>query len=113
MPPECGVLLHLRGVLWRPPVVLIQRWCPLSYHRTLVTALHLDALTLVIRLPLLQICREAVQLAQRHCPPPLPAGPGGAPRLHGGDTPAVGASAHAVAIDANGDANPRRSRETK
>jgi hypothetical protein len=53
-----------------------------SYHRTLATALHLDALTLVIHLHLLQMCRTAVQLAQRHCPPPLPAGPGGAPRVY-------------------------------
>jgi hypothetical protein len=46
------------------------------------TALHLDALTLVTRLELLSLCRLAVQLAQRQCPPPLPAGPGGAPRIY-------------------------------
>jgi transposase len=56
---------------------------PPSYHRTAATALHLDALTLVIRLQLLEICGLAVHLAQRRCPPPLPAGPGGAPRVYG------------------------------
>src|SRR5579859_3188892 len=55
---------------------------PPSYHRTMATALHLDALTLVTRLELLTLCRLAVQLAQRQCPPPLPAGPGGAPRIY-------------------------------
>jgi hypothetical protein len=44
--------------------------------------LHIDALTLVTRLHLLALCRLAVQLSQRHCPPPLPAGPGGAPRTY-------------------------------
>jgi hypothetical protein len=42
----------------------------------------LDALTLVTRLHLLTLCRLAVQQAQRHCPPPLPKGPGGAPRRY-------------------------------
>src|SRR5260370_17113048 len=55
---------------------------PPSYHRTMATALHLDALTLVTRLQLLALCRVAVALAQRQCPPPLPAGPGGAPRIY-------------------------------
>jgi len=36
----------------------------------------------VTRLHLLALCRLAVRLAQRHCPPPLPAGPGGAPRRY-------------------------------
>jgi hypothetical protein len=54
---------------------------PPSYHRTTPTALHLDALTLVGRLQLLEGCRVVVQLAQRRCPPPVPAGPGGAPRI--------------------------------
>jgi hypothetical protein len=54
---------------------------PPSYHRTTATALHLDALTLVTRLQLLEVCRIAVKLAQQQCPPPLPAGPGGAPRV--------------------------------
>jgi transposase len=56
---------------------------PPSYHRATATALHLDALTLVTRLQLLQVCRVAVQVAQQQCPPPLPAGPGGAPRVYG------------------------------
>jgi hypothetical protein len=51
---------------------------PPSYHRTMATALHLDALTLVTRLQLLALC----QLAQQRCPPPLPVGPGGAPRIY-------------------------------
>ena len=55
---------------------------PPSYHRTMATALHLDALTLVTRLQLLALCQLAVQLARRQCPPPLPAGPGGAPRIY-------------------------------
>jgi transposase len=55
---------------------------PPSYHRTVATALHLDALTLITRLHLLEVCRVAVQLAQQQCPPPLPAGPGGAPRVY-------------------------------
>jgi hypothetical protein len=55
---------------------------PPSYHRTVATALHLDALTLVTRLELLTLCRLAVQLAQRQCPPPLPVGPGGTPRIY-------------------------------
>src|SRR5713101_7856632 len=55
---------------------------PPSSHRTMATALHLDALTLVTRLHLLEVCRVAVQLAQQQCPPPLPAGAGGAPRVY-------------------------------
>lgn len=55
---------------------------PPSYHRTAATALHLDALLLVDRLHLLALCQVAVDLAHRQCPPPLPAGPGGAPRLY-------------------------------
>src|SRR5260221_10684519 len=55
---------------------------PPSSHRTMATALHLDALTLVTRLHLLEACRVAVQVAQQQCPPPLPAGPGGAPRVY-------------------------------
>lgn len=45
-------------------------------------ALGLDALTLVTRLHLLVLCRLAVRLARRRCPPPLPAGPGGRPRVY-------------------------------
>src|SRR5881227_908519 len=58
---------------------------PPAYHRAqarLGPALHIDALTLVRTLPLLTLCRLAVRLAHRRCPPPLPAGPGGAPRVY-------------------------------
>ena len=48
--------------------------------------LHLDALTLVTRLHLLALCRLAVQLAHRRCPPPLPAGPGGRPPVYPEET---------------------------
>jgi hypothetical protein len=48
----------------------------------MATPLHLDALTLVTRLHLLEVCGLAVQLAQRQYPPPLPAGPGGAARVY-------------------------------
>lgn len=53
---------------------------PPAYHRAqarLGPALHLDALTLVNTLHLLALCRLAVRLAHRRCPPPLPAGKGG------------------------------------
>ncbi len=56
---------------------------PPAYHRAqarLGPALHIDALTLVTTLHLLTLCRLAVCLAHRRCPPPLPAGPGGSPR---------------------------------
>jgi hypothetical protein len=58
---------------------------PPAYHRAqarLGPALHIDALTLVRTLHLLALCRLAVRLARRRCPPPLPAGPGGAPRIY-------------------------------
>src|SRR6266581_1445993 len=58
---------------------------PPAYHREqarLGPALHIDALTLVRTLHLLSLCRLAVGLAHRRCPPPLPAGPGGAPRTY-------------------------------
>ena len=48
---------------------------PLVYHRAqarLGPALHIDALTLVTTLHLLTLCRLAVRLAHRRCPPPLP-----------------------------------------
>jgi transposase len=45
-------------------------------------ALQINALTFVTTLHLLTLCRLAVRLAHRRCPPPLPAGPGGAPRLY-------------------------------
>src|SRR5207249_7020782 len=58
---------------------------PPAYHRVqarLGPALHIDALTLVTTLHLLTLCHLAVRLAHRRCPPPLPAGPGGAPRTY-------------------------------
>jgi len=58
---------------------------PPAYHRVqarLGPALHIDALTLVTTLHLLTLCRLAVRLAHRRCPPPLSAGPGGAPRTY-------------------------------
>jgi hypothetical protein len=45
--------------------------------------LHIDALKLVTTLHLLTLCRLAVRVAHHRCPPPLPAGPGGAPRTSG------------------------------
>ena len=62
---------------------------PPCYQRSLAKrgpALHIDALTLVTRLHLLALCRLAVQHAQRRCPPPLPAGPGGAPRRYSAES---------------------------
>jgi hypothetical protein len=59
---------------------------PPAYYRAqarLGRALHIDALTLVRSLHLLALCRLAVRLAHCRCPPPLPAGPGGAPRTYG------------------------------
>jgi transposase len=58
---------------------------PPAYHREqtrLGPALHIDALTLVNTLHLLTLCRLAVRLAHRRCPPPLSAGKGGAPRTY-------------------------------
>jgi transposase len=58
---------------------------PPAYHRAqarLGPALHIDALCLVNTLHLLALCRLAVRLAHHRCPPPLPAGPGGAPRTY-------------------------------
>ncbi len=58
---------------------------PPAYHHAqarLGPALHIDALTLVRTLHLLALCRLAVGLAHRRCAPPLPAGPGGAPRTY-------------------------------
>ncbi len=58
---------------------------PPAYHRAQARrgpALHIDALTLVTTLHLLTLCRLAVRLAHRRCPPPLPAGPGGRPRTY-------------------------------
>jgi transposase len=58
---------------------------PPAYARAqdrLGPALHIDALTLVTTLHLLALCRLAVRLAHHRCPPPLPSGPGGAPRTY-------------------------------
>src|SRR5260221_9191900 len=58
---------------------------PPAYYRRqerLGPALHIDALTLVTTLHLLALCRLAVRLAHHRCPPPLPSGPGGAPRTY-------------------------------
>src|SRR5438105_11744493 len=58
---------------------------PPSYQRTQAKqgrALHMNALTLVTTLHLLLLCRLAVRLAHRRCPPPLPSGPGGSPRTY-------------------------------
>src|SRR5947209_11227816 len=58
---------------------------PPSYHRAqarLGPALHINALTLVTTLHLLALCRLAVRLAHRRCPPALPAGKGGSPRIY-------------------------------
>jgi transposase len=62
---------------------------PPAYHRAqaqVSPALHVDALTLVSRLHLLALCRLAVQLAHRRCPPPLHAGPGGRPPVYQEET---------------------------
>src|ERR1700693_4276005 len=58
---------------------------PPAYHRAqarLGPALYIDALPLVNTLHLLTLCRLGVRLAHHRCPPPLPAGPGGAPRTY-------------------------------
>ena len=60
---------------------------PPSYHRREVQtqaqrALHINALKLVEILHLLALCRLALQLAHRRCPPPLPKGAGGRPRTY-------------------------------
>jgi len=45
-------------------------------------ALQINALTLIMTLHLLALCRLAVRLAHRRCPAPLPAGKGGRPRSY-------------------------------
>ena len=58
---------------------------PPSYQRAVQkqpTALHATALAVVATLRLLDLCRLAVRLAHRRCPPPLPKGPGGRPRTY-------------------------------
>ena len=62
---------------------------PPSYHRRevqaqarIARALHINALSLIETLHLLALCRLAVQLAHRRCPPPLPKGTGGRLRAY-------------------------------
>jgi hypothetical protein len=58
---------------------------PPAYQRAqarLDPALQIDALTLVRTLHLLTLCRLAVRLPHRRCPPLLPAGKGGVPRTY-------------------------------
>jgi hypothetical protein len=62
---------------------------PPSYHRReaqvqaqRARALHINALSLIETLHLLALCRLAVQVAHRRCPPPLPKGAGGRPRTY-------------------------------
>src|SRR2546422_9554759 len=70
------------------PLAVVEHQAPVpppSYQRAQAKqrpALHLNALTLVTTLHLLTLCRLAVRLAHRRCPPPLPSGPGGAPRAY-------------------------------
>jgi hypothetical protein len=57
---------------------------PPCYQRAqaqLRPALYLDALTLVRTLHLLAVCHFAFRVGHHRCPPPLPAGPGVAPRI--------------------------------
>src|SRR5215472_17286020 len=69
-----------------PTIVIDQApVAPPSYHRAQArrrSSLHINALALVQTLHLLTLCRLAVQLAHRRCPPPLPKGPGGCPRTY-------------------------------
>jgi hypothetical protein len=58
---------------------------PPSYQRAQAKQgpdLHINALRVVTTLHLLTLCRLAVRLAHRRCPPPLPAGKGGRPRTY-------------------------------
>jgi hypothetical protein len=48
--------------------------------------LHIDALTLVRMLHLFKLCQLGMRLAHRRCLPPLPTGPGGAPRVYSEET---------------------------
>jgi Transposase DDE domain len=67
---------------------LVQEQAPVpppSYQREQARrgpALRIDALTLVTTLHLLALCHLAVRVSHRRCSPPLPAGPGGAPRTY-------------------------------
>src|SRR5437868_4295877 len=70
------------------PLAVVEQQAPVAppaYQRGQAKqrpALHIHALSLVTTLHLLTLCRLAVRLAHRRCPPPLPAGPGGAPRTY-------------------------------
>jgi hypothetical protein len=70
------------------PLAVVERQAPVpppSYQRGQAKqspALHMNALTLITTLHLLTLCRVAVRVAHRRCPPPLPAGLGGAPRTY-------------------------------
>jgi hypothetical protein len=62
---------------------------PPSYHRReaqiqarQARALHINALSLIETLHLLVLCQLVVQVAYRRCPPPLPKGAGGRPRIY-------------------------------
>ena len=58
---------------------------PPAYQRAVARRgpdLHVSALTLVTRFPLLALCQCAVAVARRRCPPALPKGPGGAPIIY-------------------------------
>jgi hypothetical protein len=61
-----------------PPLISNQAPVPPpAYHRMQVrlgSNLHIDTLTLVTTMHLLTLCRLAVRLAHRRCPPKLPAG---------------------------------------
>src|SRR5258708_13802675 len=62
---------------------------PPAYTRALAKqppSLHITAVTVVTSLHLVALCRLAVQLAHQRCPPPLPKGPGGAPRVYSAES---------------------------
>ncbi len=70
------------------PLAVVEPQAPVpppSYQRAQAKqrpALHLNARTVLTTLHLLRLCPLAVRVAHRRCPPPLPAGPGGAPRVY-------------------------------
>jgi hypothetical protein len=64
-----------------PTIVEEQATVPPPCYQRVQTkgpALHMNVLTVVTTLHLLTLCRLAVNMAHRRCPPPLPAGKGGA-----------------------------------
>jgi hypothetical protein len=72
---------------------------PPSYHRTMATALHLDALTLVTPLQLLEVCRIAVKLAHQQVPPAAAGGSWwSAASVYRGLSVAAGPPANALAL---------------